>query len=107
MFSNRILAAAAVTWLAAVSLPAQTTFATITGAITDPSGTAIPNAGVEVVQAQTGYRYTTQSNDAGIYTLPQLREGAYTLKVQAPGFKESVAQDIQLVARETRRIDWK
>jgi hypothetical protein len=45
------------------------------------------------------------SNEAGVYTLSQLREGEYTLRAKAPGFQEFVAQNIQLVSRDLRRID--
>jgi hypothetical protein len=65
----------------------------------------VPNAEVEGVHAATNYRYTARSNDAGVYTLAQLREGAYTVRVRAAGFKESVFQDVELVSRDVRRID--
>jgi hypothetical protein len=41
----------------------------------------------------------------GTYTLPQLREGAYVLRATLTGFREFVARDIQLVARDERRVD--
>lgn len=91
----------AATWTA----PAQTTFATITGTVSDPTGAMIPNAGVEAVHTASNYRYAVQSNDAGVYTLAQLRDGQYTLRVRATGFKEYVVQNIELVSRDQRRID--
>jgi len=100
-----VLLATAACLLTAGPSAAQTTLASITGTVTDPTGTSIPNAGVEATHAQSGYRYRTQSNEVGIYTLAQLRDGAYTLRVQAAGFKEFVAQDIVLVSREGRRLE--
>src|SRR5262249_2059241 len=38
-------------------------------------------------------------------TLPQLREGAYILRATLQGFREFVAKDIQLAARDERRVD--
>lgn len=84
---------------------AQTTFASLTGAVTDPSGMAVIGAQVEIVNVETGYRYTTKSNEAGLYTFSQLREGSYRLTVSLTGFKEFVAKDIGLVALDARRID--
>jgi len=84
---------------------AQTTFATITGSITDATGAAIPGASVSAVHRQSNYRYTAESNAAGNYTLAQLREGTYTLRIQTPGFKEFVVSDIVLVSLDVRRID--
>ena len=100
-----LLVADAACFPAAGPAAAQTNFGSITGTVTDPTGTSIPNARVEATHVQSGYRYSTQPNKAGIYTLAQLRDGAYTLRVQAAGFKEFVAQDIVLVSLEGRRID--
>ncbi len=91
--------------LLACPLPAQTTFATITGTVTDSTGAVVPNATITATNVATGVQYSTKSNEAGIYTVPQLKEGTYTLKAQAAGFKEFLAQDIGLVARDVRRVD--
>jgi hypothetical protein len=87
------------------SAAAQTTFGSITGTVTDATGAAIPGAAIEAVHRDTGYRYSSQSNEIGIYTLAQLREGVYTLRVTTPGFQEFVATDVRLVALEVRRLD--
>ncbi|MEZ5403747.1 MAG: carboxypeptidase-like regulatory domain-containing protein [Bryobacteraceae bacterium] len=91
--------------LAPALAPAQTTFAVITGSVTDPGGAAVPGATVEVTHVASNYNYTTQSNESGVYTLAQLREGVYVLRAKAAGFQEFVVQQIRLVARDQRRID--
>ena len=83
----------------------QTTFATLTGIVTDSAGGVIPGAAVEARHILSNYRYPTTTNQVGHYTLGQLREGEYVLRVQIPGFKEFVAQNIQLAAQDLRRID--
>src|SRR3954454_7903009 len=65
---------------------AQTTFASITGTVTDAQGSPVPNAQIEATHVASNYKYTTQSNESGTYTLANLREGAYTLRATAPGF---------------------
>lgn len=69
---------------------AQTTFASITGTVTDATGASVAGAQVVAVHLESNYRYTAQSNAAGTYTLAQLREGVYTVRVQMQGFKEFV-----------------
>src|SRR5215470_15150211 len=83
---------------AVTRVEAQTTFATITGTVTGPNEAVIPAAVVEATHLQSNYRYVVSSNEAGVYTLSQLREGTYVLRVTAPGFKEFVVENIQLVA---------
>ncbi|MGC8792381.1 MAG: carboxypeptidase-like regulatory domain-containing protein, partial [Bryobacteraceae bacterium] len=83
----------------------QTTFATITGTVTDASGAVIPNVTVTAVNVLTGVRSSTKSNEAGIYTIPQLKEGTYAVEAEAAGFKKFVARDIVLVSRDVRRLD--
>lgn len=90
---------------AACPAAAQTTFGSITGAITDASGAVVAGASVVAVHLESNYRYTAQSNATGAYTLGQLREGVYRLTVQASGFKQFVVTDVQLVAMDVRRLD--
>jgi Carboxypeptidase regulatory-like domain len=91
----------------AVSRPltAQTTFGAITGTVHDSTGAVIPKVTIEATHVKSNYRYTTQSNESGNYTLPQLREGEYRLTAKAAGYKEFVAKNLQLAARDERRID--
>jgi hypothetical protein len=86
---------------------AQTTFASITGTVTDATGALVAGAQVAAVHGESNYRYAAQSNASGTYTLAQLREGGYTLRVQMAGFKEFVVSDLQLVSMDIRRIDVK
>jgi len=85
----------------------QTTFATITGMVTDPNGSVVPGASITAIHVASNYRYAAKSNELGYYTVAQLREGVYTLSAKAPGFKEYVATGISLVARDVRRFDVK
>jgi hypothetical protein len=70
---------------ATVPIHAQTTFATISGRVADPSGAVIPGVTIEATNNQTGYEYRAQANESGAYTIPQLIEGTYTLRVTATG----------------------
>ena len=85
--------------------PAQTTFATLTGTVTDATGAVVPKASVIARNVATGIETTTESNADGIYTLAQLKEGQYTLRTRSVGFKEIVVRDILLVGRDYRRVD--
>ena len=104
---NRPLAILAMTFLWTTASDAQTTFGAITGVVMDPSGAAVPSVKVTARQVETNAETSAFSNDAGVYTLPQLREGAYEVRASAAGFRPWMAQAIQLSAREIRRLDIK
>ncbi len=91
--------------LLAVSALAQTTFASITGTVTDPNGAVVPNAAVEATHLESNFKTNVVSNESGVYTLAQLREGVYTVRAAHQGFQDYVAQDLRLVARDLRRLD--
>lgn len=87
------------------SLHAQSIFGTITGAVTDPNGAVIPNAKLVAVQQETNYSFEVTTNEAGVFTIPNLREGTYKLTVSAGGFQEYVADNIRIFGRDARRLD--
>ncbi len=68
---------------------AQRDLATITGAVTDPSGSAIPNAKITIKNDNTGVSYDTTATATGSFTRPALNPGTYTIVVEAPGFQKS------------------
>src|SRR6185312_9472378 len=78
---------------------------TITGAISDPTGAAVPSAPVEARQMETGAVFPAASSATGNYTLSQLPVGTYTLTVSVQGFKKYVRANIQVQAAQTVRID--
>jgi hypothetical protein len=89
----------------AAAAAAQTTFASVTGTVTDSSGAAVTGAIITAVHRDSNYRYTATSNAAGAYTLAQLREGVDTVRAKTAAFKEFVATEVQLVSLDVRRID--
>lgn len=68
----------------------------ISGAVTDPTGAVIPAATVQLTQTDTGDTHAAKSNEAGIYTIPNLPVGPYRLQVTASGFSTYVQNGIVL-----------
>src|SRR5215472_11694206 len=73
--------------LVCVAMFAQEYRATITGTITDPSGSAIPSAAIKATNTATNAVGETRSNSDGVFTLPLLEPGSYRIEVGAPGFQ--------------------
>jgi hypothetical protein len=91
--------------VSATSVVAQTTYATITGTVTDSTGGVIHGAIVVATNVETAVATKTTTNSDGVYSVTQLREGLYTLTITAEGLGAFKATDILLVTRDLRRID--
>ena len=72
--------------LVAGSLFAQNESASLTGAVTDSSGAAVPRVAIRAVNSETGEAYQTTSNDSGNYNFPLLKSGKYSLTAELAGF---------------------
>src|SRR5205814_3464686 len=79
----------------------------ITGTVTDATGAVVRGATVAATNVETNIKTTAQSNEDGNYTIAQLKEGTYTVRAEAAGFKSFVVNKVGLVARDVRRVDVK
>src|SRR6202041_2585772 len=59
----------------------------ISGAVTDPSGSAVPKASVSLTNQATGLRQTLTTDDKGVYSFLDVQVGRYDLEITADGFK--------------------
>jgi len=73
----------------------------LTGTITDPSGGAVPNAAIKVVNEATGDTHELASQSNGIYLAPLLLPGSYRMEVSKTGFKTAVLNGIAVSVTET------
>jgi hypothetical protein len=77
----------------------------ISGTITDPSGAAIAQATVSLLNSNTGVRQSVTSDEQGTYTFPVLPIGNYVLEANHAGFKPYQRTGIGLDANSALRID--
>jgi hypothetical protein len=66
----------------------------IAGVITDSTGAAVPNATVTVTNKETGLTRTVTTSDEGLYTVPLLPTGTYTVAAQAGNFAETKLENV-------------
>jgi outer membrane receptor protein involved in Fe transport len=79
--------------------------ATINGTITDPSGALIAGAKVTATQTTTGAQRSTQSSNAGLYSLSALKAGTYDVIVEAAGFKQAKFAAVQAAVGAVVTLD--
>jgi hypothetical protein len=80
-------------------------YGTVNGQVTDPSGAAVVGAHVTVTEIGTTQTRDAISGQDGFYTLTSLRPSAYTLIVEATGFKKFTQSGIVLQASQSLTLD--
>jgi hypothetical protein len=91
----------------AVATSAQVQNGQINGTVTDPSGAAIANAKVTVVNVSTNLTLTTTTNSTGNYIVRAVPAGSYKITSEASGFKTSTNAGVTLNAGTIIAIDFK
>src|SRR5690242_1061587 len=81
---------------------AQTATASLSGAVVDQNGAAVPGVAVAVTNAGTSLERNTTSNDSGNFTFPLLPPGTYTLTAKRDGFKIIRDENIVLNVNDER-----
>lgn len=77
---------------------AQEFRATLTGQVTDPDGRVISGAHVQATNVETGSVYNADTSDAGVYYIPYVVPGTYTVQASANGFKTAIQDKVLLLA---------
>ncbi len=79
----------------------------ISGTVTDASGSAVPGAKVTVAAPAIGLTRTSTTNGVGEYIVPLLGVASYNVTVEQPGFQAASVQNIRLQVDEHRELDFK
>ena len=87
-------------------LRAQSTNASITGRVTDPTRAVIAGAQVAAINAGTNFRYQAATNGAGQYYLTNLPPCSYQVEIAKSGFKKLVKPDVVLHVQDALTIDF-
>src|ERR1035441_5642625 len=85
---------------------AQSPTATVTGRVLDPTNGVITAASVEIVNSDTNAKFSSATNDEGMYVVPDLPPGPYRIEVTKPGFKATIKPDIILHVQDVVAINF-
>jgi hypothetical protein len=83
----------------------QETRATLSGTVTDPSGSAVAGASLVLVNTETGVENRTEAKAAGQYRFLFLNPGTYKLTVDMAGFRKAVREAIALSTGQAATLD--
>jgi hypothetical protein len=73
---------------------------TLTGRVTDPSGSGVSGARIVVTEIETNARSQTVSGPDGTYSVPFLAPGVYQVSVEASGFSKFLQDGVRISAVE-------
>ena len=88
----------------AAPLRAQEFRATLSGAVSDPSGGTVPNAVVTALENSTRLSYTGRTNSAGRYYIPYVLPGTYTMTVEAKGFRTFIQKNVTVTTAQSQGL---
>jgi hypothetical protein len=91
--------------LCAIAAYGQVDRAAITGTVLDPSGKPIPNAAVVASNAATGVERRAHSNPKGVFELPELPVGSWSVVFSAAGFGETRYEEVRLSVGQSSTLN--
>ena len=68
----------------------------VNGTVKDAQGAIVAGATVTLVDNATGTSQTATTNDTGFFAFNDVRQGRYTLNVEASGFKKTTVADVEV-----------
>ena len=78
----------------------------ISGRVLDPSGAAVPDAGITVVNEESGFRRAASTATDGTYFVASLESGVYKVTVRKDGFIGMIRFDVRVGLLEPARVDF-
>lgn len=84
---------------------AQTTSATLSGRVVDPSNAAITGAAVTLTNLDTNARYDGRTNDEGSYSVGGLPPGSYRVEFKKEGFKTLLKDPVVLHVQDVLALN--
>ena len=99
------LATLAISCIVVTPSLAQEARATLSGTITDSSGSSVVGAQVRITNLDTGIVLSAQSNDVGQYRLLFINPGAYRLNAEMAGFRTFVREGLQFTLGQAATLD--
>jgi trimeric autotransporter adhesin len=84
---------------------AQIRSGTITGLVTDSKGAAVVDASVTITNTGTHAAYSTSTSQTGLFTIPYLETGTYSVSITKAGFETNTLVGLTLNSSETLRAD--
>lgn len=95
-----------VTLWPACYVQAQQYLGTISGSVQDATNAKIPGAVVTVEENSTHFKTTAKTNGSGVYSIPGLNPGTYTVTASSQGFKTASQSNVTLTVGQLQQVNF-
>jgi Carboxypeptidase regulatory-like domain len=99
-----VLALLAAFVLISSSTLAQSGTSSVNGTVVDAQGQVVAGATIKLTSTGQGSTRTTTSDGDGAFAFSAVSPGAYSLEIEASGFKRSIVRDLQALVDKTTSI---
>jgi hypothetical protein len=82
------------------------TTSAIVGQVSDASSAAVSGATVTITNRETGLKRSATTDDSGRFNFPQLKPGAYSVKVEAAGFEPAQNDAVTSALGQKQTVDF-
>src|SRR5262245_52925211 len=103
---HRVISALLLAASFACVLRAQSTTASLTGHITDPTKAIIVEAKIAAISDSTNVRYEAVTNGSGEYYLANLPPSVYRIEIEKTGFKKLIKPEVILHVQDALEINF-
>src|SRR4051812_7555465 len=100
-----VFALAALVGVLPICTPAQNVTGSIQGSVLDSSGAIVPSAEITITNANTGVARSTTATSDGVYNVPSLASGTYTVDAKAQGFAPMQVKNVVVNVGSNTRVD--
>jgi|SRR5215831_148789 len=84
----------------------QSTYATVSGTVTDSTGAVLPGVSVTATNNATGVAETAIGSETGTFDIPSLLPGAYTVSAVPNGFQKVTYTNVTLGNAQQVRLNF-
>ena len=74
----------------------QTATGSISGTVSDPSGSAVPGSRVTLTNVGTNESRSAKASDSGYFSFPLLPPATYRMEAEASGFKRFIRDNLKI-----------
>jgi len=83
----------------------QSTYGSVSGSVTDPSGAAVSDADVTLTNTGTSEKHTQKTSDQGTYAFVNVIPGGYRMDIEKAGFKRFSQPNVVVQVQLDTHVD--